>query len=177
MNERKLIREFLDQASNVCLACGYNPCKCIEVCGSCHCDPCECPGHDVSSNYDNLQQGEAHHEIDLEQDGTISPHELFHHFDLNDDGRVTPQEYVDHIEYHAAYPETLDKYRELSSVSRQSVPCTSSYDSCSQHFMSNPDDMNSVFEPIMQMTGSSCIESSLYSIIDVLKCLKEKGLI
>ena len=152
MNERKLIREFLDQTKRI------------------HIDdysrPPEFPGHD-----------ETGCDLDVQDDGSITQQDLFHHFDLNNDGRVTPKEYVDHIEYHAAYPETLDKFREISSVSRETVPCKDSYDSCSQHLMSNPEKMHSIIDPIVQMTNSSCAESSLCSIIDVLKCLKEKGLI
>jgi len=152
MNERKLIREFLDQASRMDL--------------DDHSQPPPFPGHDASGC-----------DLDVQDDGSIRQQDLFHHFDLNNDGRVTPQEYVDHIEYHAAYPETLDKFREISAVSRESVPCRDTYDSCSQHFMSNPDEIHSVINPIIQMTDSTCIESSLCSIIDVLRCLKEKGLI
>ena len=152
MNERKLIREFLDKTSRM------------------HLD-------DYSHGHSLPVHGESDCDIEIQDDGSITQQDLFHHFDLNNDGRVTPQEYVDHIEYHAAYPETLDKYRELSAVSRESVPCRDTYDSCSQHFMSNPDEIHSVINPIIQMTDSTCIESSLCSIIDVLRCLKEKGLI
>jgi hypothetical protein len=152
MNERKLIREFLDQTNKSYL-------------------------DNYSHNHTLPDHGEPDCDLNVQDDGTITQQDLFHHFDLDDDGRVTAQEYANHIDYHAAYPETLDRYRELSTVSRESVPCKDTYDSCSSHFMSNPDEMHSIINPIIQMTDSTCIESSLCSIIDVLKCLKEKGLI
>ena len=185
MNERKRIREFLDRASaDVCLACGYNPCKCIEIYGDCHCDPEKCPAHDGEStgkdhdhSLESMASGEAHHEMKIEDDGSISPHELFHHFDLNDDGVVTPQEYVDHIEYHAAHPETLDHYKKLRDISVESVPCKDSYHSCSKHLMSHPEDIDSCLKPLMDLTGSTCKESTIISISDVLKALASCGLI
>jgi hypothetical protein len=186
MSSRKLIREFLDAVS-VCPACGHNPCKCVELCGECHCDPCECPGHahedlDCSQpqedySLDSLEHGEAHHEIEFNDDGSISPHELFHHFDLNDDGVVTPQEYVDHIEYHAAHPETLDHYKQLRDASVQSVPCKDSYHFCSQHLMSNPSDIELYLKPLMDATGSTCKASTVASMSDVIKALMSCGLI
>lgn len=185
MNERKLIREFLDKATaGVCLACGFNPCKCVELCGVCHCDPCKCPGHSEvdchdysldSVNIDELEHGEAHHPIEFSEDGTISAEELHHHFDLDDDGKVTAQEYIDHIEYHAAHPESLDHYRNLRHDAHQTVPCTSSYDSCSSHLMSKPDDIEKYLQPLMDCTGSTCKTSSARALLDVLKSLTECG--
>jgi hypothetical protein len=185
MNERKLIREFLDKASSgVCFACNCSPCKCVELCGHCHCDPCECPGHDDvechdyskdSVNIDHLEHGEAHHPIEFSEDGTISAEELHHHFDLDDDGKVTAQEYIDHIEYHAAHPESLDHYRNLRHDAHQTVPCTTSYDSCSSHLMSKPDDIEKYLKPLMDCTGSTCKTSSARALLDVLKSLTECG--
>ena len=187
MNERKLIREFLDIASSgVCLACGFNPCKCVELCGECHCDPCKCPGHSEvechdyskdSVNIDHLEHGEAHHPIEFSADGTISAEELHHHFDLDDDGRVTPQEYVSHIEYHAAHPESLDHYRKLRSQSYESVPCIDSYNSCGDHLMSNPSDIDVYLKPLMDCTGSTCRESSAKALMDVLQSLINCGVL
>jgi hypothetical protein len=186
MNERKLIREFLDKANaGVCLACGQNPCKCIELCGACHCDPCKCPGHsdkecnDYTQDYslDSMEHGEAHHEMEFDINGNISPEELHHHFDLNDDGVVTPQEYVDHIQYHVAHPETLDHYNQLRDQSYQTVPCKDSYDMCSQHLMGTPDDINKFLKPLMDCTGSTCKESSIKAMLDVLQSLVSCGIV
>ena len=179
MDERRLIREFLSKMEEVCHACGHNPCRCVELCGTCHCDPCECPGHskkDCDYSLDSMEDGQAHHEMKIEDDGSISPHELFHHFDLNDDGRVTPQEYVDHIEYHAKHPESLDHYKHLRNQSYQSVPCRTSYDSCSQHLLNCPEEIEICLQPLMDKTGSTCKESSLRSMIDVLQSLVKCGL-
>lgn len=182
MNERKLIREFLDKmSSNVCIACGQNPCRCVELCGECHCDPCECPGHseeecnDHDYSLDSMEHGEAHHMMDFDQQGNITPEELYHHFDLDDDGVVTPQEYIDHIEYHTAHPEALDHYRQLRDQSHQTVPCKDSYDSCSHHLMSNPDDIDKYLKPLMDCTGSTCMQSSLKSMLDVVQALTKCG--
>lgn len=184
MNERQLIREFLDQASGTCSGCGYNPCRCDALCDCCGCEICQCNddsqgyhvgGEENDYSLDSMDHGEAHHEMELNDDGSISPHELFHHFDLNDDGVVTPQEYADHIEYHAAHPESLNKYRELSSQSRTSVPCIDSYDSCSHHLMSRPNDIDVYLKPLMDSTGSTCRESSAKALLDVLQSLINCG--
>lgn len=189
MNERKLIREFFDKvSSNVCLACGMNPCQCEEICGECFCDPCKCPGHSheredchVSDygqeaiNIDNLDHGEAHHEMEISHDGTISPEELHHHFDLDDDGHVTPQEYVDHIEYHIAHPESLDHYKQMRHDSHQNVPCQDSYDSCSKHLLGKPEDIEMCLKPLMDMVGGTCKLSSAQGLLDVLKSLSMCG--
>lgn len=179
MNERKLIREFLSAMEGVCHACGQNPCRCVEICGSCHCDPCTCPGHQQDTDYslNSLETGEAHHQMKIEDDGTISPHELFHHFDLNDDGKVTPQEYADHIEYHAKHPESLSHYKQLRDQSYQSVPCQSSYDSCSQHLLNSPEDIDVYLQPLMDCTGSTCRESSAKALLDVLQSLVKCGVL
>jgi len=187
MNERKLIREFLDMSTNTCSGCGYSPCRCDAMCDCCGCEICQCndivedPNYQDYSldsvNYDNLEHGEAHHSIEYSDDGTISAEELHHHFDLDDDGRVTPQEYVDHIEYHAAHPETLDHYKQLRDASVQSVPCKDSYHSCSQHLMSNPSDIELYLKPLMDATGSTCKASTVASMSDVIKALMSCGLI
>lgn len=179
MNERKLIREFLDMASNTCSGCGYSPCRCDALCDCCGCEICQCPPEEnhTGSDYslDSMEHGEAHHEMEFDQQGNISPEELHHHFDLDDDGVVTPQEYIDHIEYHAAHPESLDHYRQLRDQSHQTVPCKDSYDNCSQHLMSNPSDIDVYLRPLMDATGSSCVESSLKSIMDVVQSLVKCG--
>lgn len=177
MNDRKLIREFLDLASNICSGCGYSPCRCDALCDCCGCEICQCD-EDSKSKYndlDHLEHGEAHHDIKFDQYGNISPEELHHHFDINDDGVVTPQEYIDHIEYHVKHPEALDHYRNLRNQSHQTVPCVSSYDSCSQHLMQCPDDIDKYLKPLMDCTGSTCRESSAKALLDVLQSLINCG--
>lgn len=181
MNERKLIREFLDMASsNVCLACGRNPCQCVEICGTCHCDPCECPGHTDEECYDSYvsdlsHDGSSHHDLDPDNDGYITPEDLYSHFDLNNNGQVTTQEYVDHIDFHCKHPESLEHYNTARSESIHSVPCAKSYDNCSQHLMSTPDDIDRYLKPLMDCSGSTCRESSAKALLDVLKSLINCG--
>ena len=183
MNDRKLIREFLDKASsNVCLACGYNPCRCEEICGECHCDPCKCPGHSEEECYDHLEmkktdelEGHSHHDLDPDNDGYVTPEDLYAHFDLNNDNQVTTQDYVDHIKFHCAHPESLEYYNKIRSQSIQNVPCRDSYDNCSQHLMTNPDDIEKCLRPLMDHTGSTCKESSTKALLDVLQSLIKCG--
>lgn len=179
MKDRILIREFLDQLGNKCVQCGQNPCRCKELCGFCNCDPCSCPAMHTEEDYslNSLEPGEAHHDMEIEDDGTISPYELFHHFDLNDDGKVTPQEYVDHIRYHSNNPETLDHYTQLRNNSIQHVPCQNSYDSCSTHMLNNPHDIDLYLKPVMDATGTSCRQSTLQGLMDALESLVKCGLL
>lgn len=49
---------------------------------------------------------------DLNQDGMISPEELYQHFDLDGDGVVSMADYAAHVDFHCENPELLDSYRE-----------------------------------------------------------------
>ena len=49
---------------------------------------------------------------DMNQDGVISPEELYQHFDLDGDGVVTMADYASHIDFHCENPELLQKERE-----------------------------------------------------------------
>lgn len=181
MNERKLIREFLDNLSpsymsSTCAGCGQSPCMCGQPCDCGGCEICLMRDKEYQDySLDSMDRGEAHHEMEISPDGSIPPEELYHHFDLNDDGRVTPQEYADHIEYHAAHPESLEHYRRLRDASYQSVPCKDSYDSCSQYLMQSPDDIDKYLKPLMDCTGSTCRESSTKALLDVLQSLINCG--
>ena len=110
-------------------------------------------------------------------DGVVSPEELYNHFDLDNDGTVTTDEYVNHIEYHAANPETLDHYRRRESDSLNNVPCRDSYQSCSTYFLSDPEHVQSMMRPILNSTGATCYTSVAQSLLDVLKSMKDCGLI
>ena len=109
------------------------------------------------------------------QNGIVSKDELYNHFDLNNDGTVTGEDYANHIEHHCKYPESLDYYKEYQQNSHVSVPCINSYDSCSRHLMQNPDDIDVYIKPLMDVTGSTCIESSVKSLLDVLQSLINCG--
>lgn len=168
MRDRKLIKEFLDRANlDNCLMCGKSDCNCMSN---------ELSSYEPSQ-YQDTTPGQAHHDMELNPDGTISPHELYHHFDLDDDGKVTPQEYVDHIKYHAAYPESLDHYNTFKEKSYSTVPCRNSYDSCSSHLLSQPDDVSMILSPLMDKSGSTCQLSTAQSLLDVLQSLINCGVI
>ena len=128
-------------------------------------------------NYYEENDHDGHTALQSDEHGVVSPEELYNHFDLDNDGNVTTQEYADHIDFHAAHPETLDRYRELSSASCETVPCKTSYDSCGSYCLSDPESMKSMLQPILTATGATCHTSAMQSVIDVLKCMKECGLL
>ena len=152
MNERKLIREFLDLAASD-------------------------EDHDYS--LDSMQPHAEHtdHDLDPDGDGHITPEDLYAHFDSNSDNQVTTQEYVDHIKFHCAHPESLDHYNKAREQSIHVVPCKNSYDSCSQHLMGSPDDIDKFLKPMMDCTGSTCRESSTKALLDVLQSLINCGVL
>ncbi len=49
---------------------------------------------------------------DINQDGVISPEELYQHFDLDGDGVVTMADYASHVDFHCENPELLQSSRE-----------------------------------------------------------------
>ena len=185
IDERALTRSFLNKIQesmeqNVCSACGQCPCRCIELCGECNCDPCECDSHVVPHDmHDGMHgmHGEEHGALKTDQYGVVPKDELYSHFDLNNDGTVTPEEYAEHIDFHCAHPETLDHYRAHREQSCQTVPCQSSYDSVSQHFMGHPDSLMTFVQDACEKTGSTCHTSTMQGMFDVLKSLKDAGII
>ena len=191
IEERKLTRSFIDSLNenmhmhsgvsseeNLCYQCNENPCKCIEKCGACYCDPCECPaiGHVSHDDHDHDHSGMSHEPLNYSEDGVINKEDLYNHFDLDNNGVVTTDEYADHIEFHAAHPESLDKYKSLRDSSCSTVPCKTSYDSCGSYCMSDPESMRSMLEPILAATGATCHTSAVQSMLDVLKSLKDCGI-
>jgi len=152
MNERKLIREFLDLANSG-------------------------EYHDDMQDYslDSVSSGHSDHDLDPDGDGHITPEDLYSHFDLNNNGSVSTQEYVDHIKFHCAHPESLEHYNKAREKSINVVPCKDSYNSCSQHLMSCPDDIEKFLKPMMDCTGSTCKESSTKALLDVLQSLINCG--
>jgi len=150
MNERKLIREFLDLAASE-------------------------QDHDYSLDSMQPHQGHSDHDLDPDGDGHITPEDLYSHFDLNNNGQVTTQEYVDHIKFHCAHPESLEHYNKAREQSIHTVPCKASYDNCSQHLMGCPDDIDKFLKPMMDCTGSTCRESSTKALLDVLQSLINCG--
>tara|TARA_R100000030_G_scaffold100547_1_gene93845 strand:+ start:539 stop:997 length:459 start_codon:yes stop_codon:yes gene_type:complete len=151
MNERKLIREFLDNMQQ-------------------------------DYSLDSVQDDHESHDhqnraLDPDNDGYVTPEDLYAHFDSNGDNQVTTQDYVDHIKFHCAHPESLEHYNKAREISIQSVPCKTSYDSCSQHLMSRPDDIEKCLRPLMDDTGSTCKESSTKALLDVLQSLINCGVL
>ena len=121
--------------------------------------------------------GKSHSALDYDGQGIVSEDELYDHFDLNQDGIVTNNDYKNHIDYHCAHPETLDHYNQLSSQSIETVPCRPSYEHSSSYCLSDPESMQSLLSPIMNATGSSCQISAIQGLLDVIKSMKECGLI
>ena len=119
----------------------------------------------------------GHGALKADQYGVVSKDELYKHFDLDGDGSVTPQEYADHIEFHCAHPETLEHYRTHREKSCKSVPCQKTYDTVSQHFMGTPDTLLSFVDDACKQTGSTCHTSTMQGMFDVLKSLKDAGII
>ena len=115
--------------------------------------------------------------MNMGDDGVISKEALYNHFDLDQDGVVTGEEYASHIEFHAAHPETLDKYRNVSQKSLENVPCKSSYEKCGSYYMSDPESMEILLQPILDATGASCKSSAMQSILDVVGVMKECGIV
>tara|TARA_B100001287_G_C22187423_1_gene301997 strand:- start:6 stop:461 length:456 start_codon:yes stop_codon:yes gene_type:complete len=148
MNERKIIKEFLEGKT------------CID------------DTEDYSLSH---MQGHTDHDLDPDGDGHITPEDLYSHFDLNNNGQVSTQEYVDHTMFHCKHPESLEHYNNARQQSIQNVPCKSSYDNCSQHFMGCPDDIDKFLKPMMDCTGSTCRESSTKALLDVLQSLINCG--
>jgi hypothetical protein len=53
-----------------------------------------------------LSEGSA----DENDDGIITPEELYSHFDTNKDGVVTMSDYAKHVKFHCKNPDILEKY-------------------------------------------------------------------
>ncbi len=154
MDDRKLIREFLD---NIRQEEDYSLDSVKDE------DQCAAPHSD------------SHHDLDPDGDGHVTPEDLYLHFDSNKNGQVSTQEYVDHIKFHCAHPESLDHYNKAREQSMHVVPCKDSYDSCSQYLMGSPDDIDKFLKPMMDCTGSTCRESSTKALLDVLQSLINCG--
>ena len=159
MKERKLIREFLETIQD-------SPTR------------GDVFNHEDDYSLDSMgQSNHSHHSIDPDRDGIVSKEDLHMHFDMDKDGVVTTDDYRDHIDFHCQYPESLDHYNTLRTKSYDSVPCKKSYDSCSQHLMSNADDIDVYLTPLMDATGSTCRTSSVQGLLDVLQSLINCGML
>ena len=162
VNERLIARQFLNNI--ISESATKEDIKNLGI------DNCFDPDSEHSSEY------ASNSPLEVDQYGAVTPDSLYKHFDLNRDGHVTPQEYANHIKFHCQYPQTLDHYNELRQTSHETVPCHSSYDTCSQHFMSKPEMIKDMLAPMINTTGATCHESAITGLIDVIKCLKDKGL-
>jgi hypothetical protein len=165
MNNRKLIREFMNRANlDLCLMCGEKSCNCMANMAN-------------NNGMDINQHGNSHHNLDPDNDGYIAPEDLYSHFDVDNNGQVTTQDYVDHIRFHCEHPESLEHYEKARETSSQNVPCVDSYDACGQHLMGSPDDIDKFLKPLMDQTGSSCRESTAKAFVDVLQSLLNCGVL
>ena len=159
MKERNLIREFLETM---------------------HASPELGHSHEKEEDYslDSVRpEKHSRHSIDPNRDGIVKQEDLHMHFDRDGDGVVTTDDYRDHIQFHCQYPETLDHYNKLKTKSYESVPCRTSYDSCSQHLMGNADEIDVYLAPLMDATGSTCRTSSVQGLLDVLQSLINCGML
>lgn len=128
-------------------------------------------------NYDYNAGDQSNNELRYDNVSVINPEDLHSHFDEDGDGITTTDDYANHIDYHCAHPETLDKYRNLSSESLSAVPCENSYNACGSYCMSDPESMQSMLQPIMSTTGASCHTSALHALLNVVKAMKDCGLL
>lgn len=62
----------------------------------------------IEDEVENLAEGSA----DENNDGVISPDELYRHFDLDGDGVVTMADYATHVDFHCENPDLLQGARE-----------------------------------------------------------------
>jgi len=62
----------------------------------------------IENDVENLAEGSA----DENNDGVISPDELYRHFDLDGDGVVTMADYAAHVDFHCENPDLLQGARE-----------------------------------------------------------------
>jgi hypothetical protein len=62
----------------------------------------------IEDDVENLAEGSA----DENNDGVISPDELYRHFDLDGDGVVTMADYAAHVDFHCENPDLLQGARE-----------------------------------------------------------------
>jgi hypothetical protein len=172
LNERTLTRKFLTEIISLEPINKINSSSCHICC----IDPCICHEYHNDTRYED-NAGESSREMNMGEDGIISKEELYSHFDLDQDGVVTGEEYAKHIDFHAAHPETLDKYRNVASRSLESVPCKSSYEKCGSYYMSDPESMDDLLQPILDATGASCKSSAIQSMLDVVNVMKECGIV
>ena len=163
IDERALTRKFLNSINESMI--GLTP---INMPSS------SCKEDEMHGMHDE-EHGQGHGALKTDQYGVVPKDELYSHFDLDNDGTVTPEEYAEHIEFHCAHPESLEHYNKAREQSIHTVPCKDSYDSCSQHLMGCPDDIDKFLKPMMDCTGSTCRESSTKALLDVLQSLINCG--
>ena len=123
------------------------------------------------------EEGAAEKPPKLNKKGNISPKELHKHFDLNGDGDVDMIEYTDHIDFHSKHPELLDKWRQMKKKRSNSCPDHNSYCMVGDALLNDYDDILSSLEGVMSDCGSECHTSSAMALTDVIRMLKEIGII
>jgi len=174
--ERQLIRSFLDQMNEdyhmlpieqeCCDCCGQEDCVCPPGCEECDCNDQEVHG------------ASPHGELQADPHGVVSKEELYNHFDLDGNGIVTKKEYEDHVNWHCDNPDVLDHYQghRKSSMMNPDL-CHQSYDSASQYMLSNSSDVSRLVDDIMDSCGSTCRTSTSNALFDILRSLKDAGII
>ena len=102
---------------------------------------------------------------DMNQDGVISPEELYQHFDLDGDGVVTMADYASHVDYHCENPELLQKEREsdeyISKMEQDREPFMAFF---------NVEDMTPMMEQededMDEQPGKYPVEDSMFDLDD-----------
>jgi len=135
-------------------------------------------GQDSEADYfADGEEGAAEQPPKLSKKGTISPKELHKHFDLNGDGDVDMFEYTDHIDFHSRHPELLEKWRQMKKKRGNSCPDHHAYCMVGDALLNDYDDVLSSLEGVMSDCGAECHTSSALALADVIKMLKEIGII
>ena len=102
---------------------------------------------------------------DINQDGIISPEELYQHFDLDGDGVVTMADYAAHVDFHCENPELLQP-------SRESDEYVMKMDQDREPFMAffNVDDMTPMMEQeeedMDEQPGKYPVEDPMFDLDD-----------
>jgi hypothetical protein len=130
-----------------------------------------------SDYYENGEQGAAEKPPKLDSKGNISPKELHKHFDLDGDGDVDMYEYTEHIDFHAKHPDLLSQWRNVKKTNRGSCKDYDSYCMVGDSIMDNYDDLTNFIDDIMCKSGSTCTDSTVKALNDVIKILKKSGII
>jgi len=130
-----------------------------------------------SDYYMNGEKGAAEKPPKLDRNGNISPAELHRHFDLDGDGDVDMYEYTEHIDFHSKHPDLLSQWRNAKNTNRKACKDYDSYCMVGDSIMDNYDDLTNFIDDIMCKSGSTCTDSTVKALTDVINILKKSGII